>query len=119
ERPFCLPGLERTYGLAFKRFVPLDAGGPITLTALEDGEIDLALLFSTDPHLVTDGLVVLRDDGGLEPAENVTPVVRHEVIDRFGPRVAAVIDRVSARITTTDLQTLDGLVAVLGVSPRA
>ena len=37
ERAYCLPGLRRAYGLRFKAFIPLDAGGPLTLQALEAG----------------------------------------------------------------------------------
>ena len=39
ERAYCLPGLERTYGLRFKAFAPTDAGGPLTLQALVSGQI--------------------------------------------------------------------------------
>src|SRR6266516_4724385 len=37
ERSYCLLGLEQTYGLHFKRFVSLDAGGPLTIEALRSG----------------------------------------------------------------------------------
>ena len=39
ERPYCLPGLRASYGLRFREFVPLDAGGPLTLQALTAGII--------------------------------------------------------------------------------
>src|SRR5207244_12936450 len=48
ERAFCLRGLQRAYGLHFKSFIPLDAGGPLTLQALRAGYITVALLFTTD-----------------------------------------------------------------------
>lgn len=51
ERPFCQPGLEETYGLDFADFVALDAGGPLTKTALQQGEISLGLVFSSDGQL--------------------------------------------------------------------
>ena len=51
-RPFCKPGLEQTYGLSFDGFVPLDAGGPLTKTALKTGKIQLGLIFSSDGSLV-------------------------------------------------------------------
>ncbi len=46
--------------------------------------IDVALLFTTDPAIDTDDLVELADDRHLQPAENVTPLVRTEVVDRWG-----------------------------------
>ena len=81
-RPFCLVGLEQTYGLSFKEFVPLDAGGPLTRSALDHGVIDVAVLFSTDPAI--DEVVELADDRGLQPAENVTPLVRRFVVAQSG-----------------------------------
>ncbi len=97
-RPFCLMGLEQTYGLAFDEFVPLDAGGPLTHAALDKGVIDVAVLFSTDPAI--DDLVELADDRGLQPAENVTPLVRRSVVARWGAPLVEVVDSVSRRLTT-------------------
>ncbi len=53
DRPFCQPGLEETYGLTFSEFRSLDAGGPLTKTALQSGEITLGLVFSSDGALAT------------------------------------------------------------------
>jgi osmoprotectant transport system substrate-binding protein len=50
-RSFCQPGLEKTYGLTFAGFVALDAGGPLTKTALKQGKVQLGLVFSTDSSL--------------------------------------------------------------------
>jgi osmoprotectant transport system substrate-binding protein len=51
ERPFCQPGLEETYGLDVGEFVSLDAGGPLTKTALQQGRIAVGLVFSSDAAL--------------------------------------------------------------------
>jgi osmoprotectant transport system substrate-binding protein len=53
ERPFCQPGLEETYGLTFSEVRSLDAGGPLTKAALQNGEITLGLVFSSDGALST------------------------------------------------------------------
>lgn len=50
-RPFCQAGLEKTYGLHFDSFVALDAGGPLTKTALKQGKVQLGLVFSSDGSL--------------------------------------------------------------------
>lgn len=52
-RPFCQPGLEEVYGIEFDGFVSLDAGGPLTKTALEQGRIQVGLVFSSDGSLST------------------------------------------------------------------
>jgi osmoprotectant transport system substrate-binding protein len=117
-RAYCLPGLKRVYGLRFKAFTPLDAGGPLTLQALEAGYIGVALLFTTDPDIPARHLVVLADERGLQPAENITPLVRRDVIARYGPRLLAVLNRVSARLDTAALRALDARVELAGQAPR-
>ena len=107
---YCLLGLKQVYGLRFRVFIPLDAGGPLTLQALQAGDIGVALLFSTDPAITADHLVVLADDRGLQPAENVVPLVRRDAVARYGPRLLAVLDTVSARLTTGSLRALDARV---------
>jgi osmoprotectant transport system substrate-binding protein len=111
-RAYCLPGLKRAYGLRFKTFTPLDAGGPLTLQALEAGYIDVALLFTTDPSIRARHLVILADDRGLQPAENITPLVRRDVIARYGPDLLAVLNKVSALLDTGTLRDLNARVAL-------
>ncbi len=111
NRPFCLEGLRDTYGLEFSSFLPLDTGGPLTVGALEQSAVDVGLLFTTDPRIATSDLVELVDDRALQPAENVTPFVHRDTLRRFGPELAAVIDAVSARLTTAELRALNGRVA--------
>jgi osmoprotectant transport system substrate-binding protein len=117
-RAYCLPGLKRAYGLRFKAFIPLDAGGPLTRQALEAGYIGAALLFTTDPSIRARHLVVLADDRGLQPAENITPLVRRDVIARYGPHLVAVLNRVSALLDTGTLRALNARVERAGQNPR-
>jgi osmoprotectant transport system substrate-binding protein len=106
-RAYCLPGLRQRYGLHFKSFISLDAGGPLTLQALEAGDIDVALLFSTDPSISARHLVVLADDRRLQPAENITPLVSRDVVARYGAGLMAVLNTVSARLDSASLRVLD------------
>jgi osmoprotectant transport system substrate-binding protein len=120
ERPLCLPGLRDRYGITFKSFVRLDTGGVLTRQALTDGQVDVALLFSTDPSLTTGEFVELADDRGLQPAENITPVVHHEVIDRFGDAGAVrALDGVSARLTTEDVRAMNAALRAPGATVAA
>src|SRR5262249_44896527 len=50
-RPFCQLGLEKTYGLRFTDFRSLDAGGPLTKTAIKQGKGNVGLVFSSDGGL--------------------------------------------------------------------
>jgi osmoprotectant transport system substrate-binding protein len=118
-RPLCLGGLERTYGLSFKDFIPLDPGGPETVAALTGGEIDVALLFTTNPRISREGLVVLEDDKRLQPPENVVPVIRSVVAQRHGASLQRAIDSVTERLTDDSLRRLNESVELDGLSPEA
>ncbi|MEX2275982.1 MAG: ABC transporter substrate-binding protein [Actinomycetota bacterium] len=107
QRPTCLPGLERVYGLRFAGFISLDVGGPITSAALADGVVDAALLFTTDADVRVEDFVLLDDDRHLQPRQNIVPVVRPEVVQRFGSEAVDIIDAVSRRLTTRDLSLMD------------
>jgi osmoprotectant transport system substrate-binding protein len=52
-RPFCQPGLEKTYGVHFTGFKSLDAGGPLTRAAIQQGKVQIGLVFSSDPALAS------------------------------------------------------------------
>ena len=119
ERPDCLPGLRREYGLRFRTFAALDAGGPLTKQALESGDIGVALLFTTDPAIQARHLVELADNRGLQPAENVIPVLRRATADLYGAGLLAALDAVSARLSTAALAALDAQVELDGRDPRA
>jgi len=117
RRPSCLPGLESTYGIEFGDTVlTLDAGGSRTVAALAQGTIDVALLFTSDGAIELKDFVLLKDDLGLQPAENVTPVVRQDAIERF-PGLAGAVNAVSALLTTEDLRAMNAEVAS-GAAPR-
>ena len=119
QREYCLLGLERSYGLHFESFAPTDAGGPLTRQALVSGQIDVGLLFSTDPSITAQHLVVLADDRSLQPAENITPLVSRQATARYGPRLLATLDAVSARLSTDTLRSLDARVELLGQDPAS
>jgi osmoprotectant transport system substrate-binding protein len=119
DRPLCLPGFEKIYGLRFAAFLPLDAGGPLTLQALRSVTVDAALVFTSDGVVERDGLVILEDDRHLQPTENVTPMVRTETLRRIGPSLTEAMNAVSARLTTDELRAMNAEVAVDGRSPSA
>jgi len=103
-RPFCLPGLEKTYGLKFKAFKPLDVAGPLTKTALSNGDVDIALLFSSDGAVTARNFVILEDDKHLQNADNVVPAIR---TTKLNSEIRSLWNAISAKITTADLQKLN------------
>jgi osmoprotectant transport system substrate-binding protein len=93
-------GLRDVYGLNFKDFVSLDAGGTLTMTALTNGQIQAGDLFSTDPGLHANHLVALVDDKNLFAAENVAPLIKSA---KQNDTIKKTLDAVSAKLTTDDL----------------
>src|SRR5207248_9144479 len=109
QRPFCIQGLERVYGILFDDFTPLDVGGPQTIAALKADEVQIGLLFSTDPSIERNGFVPLIDDKHLQNAENVTPVIRSA---KLNDGIRGLLDAVSARLSTATLTRLVGRVVI-------
>jgi len=105
-RPLCLEGLQDVYKLEFARFKPMPTRG-VTAAELDSGEIDVGMLDTTNPHLIGNDLVLLEDDRRLQPAENVVPVIRREILDVYGPALVSLVNSVSAQLTTTDLTRLN------------
>ncbi len=117
QRSLCEPGLEGAYGIDFASFVPLDQSGTLTTDALVRGVVDVALIFTTSSEIVRNRFVLLRDDRHLQPAENVTPVIREDTLERFGPGLVAAIDAVSNKLTTDELRDLNAQVEIRGRAP--
>ena len=111
QRPFCLAGLKNAYGILFDDFLPLDVGGPQTVEALTSNEVQIGLLFSTDPRIEENGFVRLIDDKELQNAENITPVIRSEELN---DEVRTALDAVSARLSNEDVTALVGKVVIDG-----
>jgi len=109
ERQQGVVGLESLYGLTFKEFVPLDAGGPLTLAALENGDVEVANLFSTDSAITTNDLVTLEDTKNLFLSENIVPIIRE---DKSSDTVEEALNAVSAALTTENLTEYLAMVQV-------
>jgi osmoprotectant transport system substrate-binding protein len=109
QRAFCLLGLRDVYGVDPGEFVPLSDDARVA--ALRDGEINVALLFSTQPVIADEGWVVLEDDRGLIPAENVAMAIRSGIVEEYGDDLVSVINEVTAALTTEVLTTLNGRLA--------
>jgi osmoprotectant transport system substrate-binding protein len=99
-----LPGLKDVYGVTFGEFRKLDAGGPLTINALKNGQIDAADIFTTDPSIAANDFVVLEDPKDLYAAQNVLPLINTA---KATDGVKAVLNAVSAKLTTDDLIDLN------------
>jgi osmoprotectant transport system substrate-binding protein len=96
-RPTGLPGMKKIYGLEFKSFKSLDAGGPLTINALKKGQVQAADVFSTDPNIPANNWVVLEDPKFLFAAQNVVPLISKA---KATATVSDALNAVSAKLTT-------------------
>lgn len=106
ERPYGIPGLEKLYGITDIKFVATgDSGGPLTLKALLDGDVDVADIYSTTPSIVDNNLVTLEDPENLIAAQNVVPLINEK---KATDKVEDILDKISDLLTTEDLLELNG-----------
>ena len=118
NRPFCQQGLKNTYGITFKDFKPLDAGGPLTVAALEGKQIDVGLLFTSDPGIVAKGFVLLEDDKHLQLSDNIAPVVRDELLAKDDGTIKKLLNSISAKLSQDELNGLNKQVSVDKKDPK-
>jgi osmoprotectant transport system substrate-binding protein len=96
-------------------FRALDAGGPLTKAALENGDIQIGLLFSSDGAIAANEWVALEDDADLQPADNFVPAIRD---DACNDEIVAVLDAVNAELTVEDMQAAVAAVSIDGDNPE-
>ncbi|SEB79822.1 osmoprotectant transport system substrate-binding protein [Paramicrobacterium humi] len=103
ERPYGPTGLTDVYGVPADNlaFTPInDSGGPLTVSALVDGTVNVADIFSTTPAIAENDFVTLKDPKNLILPQNVLPLVNKKVVtDELTSTLAAV----SKKLTTEDL----------------
>ena len=104
QRPDGIPGLQKTYNCTFKEFRSLDAGGPLTVGALKNGDVQAADLFTTDASIPANDFVVLDDPKSNFAAQNVVPLINKA---KANDTVKQVLNGVSAKLTTEGLTALN------------
>jgi osmoprotectant transport system substrate-binding protein len=115
ERTYCIEGLREVYGIDFEDFRPLDTGA-LTVAALQSGEVDVALLFSTSGVVGARGWVVLEDDKGLQSAENITPLIANEVLN---DEITQALNSLSKEVSTKAITELNARVEAENEDVRA
>lgn len=106
ERPYGPSGLEKFYGFPKARinFIPIDdGGGPLTVQALLDGEVDMADIYTTTPAIVEENLVVLADPKSMIMPQHVVGVLS----DRVPTAADELLNAVQAKLTTEDLISMN------------
>ncbi|MGP5294824.1 glycine betaine ABC transporter substrate-binding protein [Corynebacterium casei] len=103
DRPNGPKGLEETYGVEVG-FVPIeDGGGPLTVKALRDGDVQLAIIYTADPSIESNNLVSLEDTKGLFLSSNVVPLAS----DKVDGQATEIINEIAAAMSPEDLVSLN------------
>jgi osmoprotectant transport system substrate-binding protein len=106
-------GLREVYGVEVD-FTPIeDGGGPLTVKALQDGDIQLAIIYTADPSIEANDLVSLEDNRGLLLASHVVPLASEDIDDA----AAEIINAIGAAMTAAELVTLNGRSVTEQLSP--
>lgn len=111
-----LPGLKKNYGVEFGKYTVTDTGGPVTVNALKNGQIEAADLFTTDPSIAANDFVILEDPKNNFAAQDVLPIINKEEVT---PGVETVLNGISAKLTTDGLGELVSRVQVDKEDPEA
>ncbi|MEE1752067.1 ABC transporter substrate-binding protein [Streptomyces sp. SP18CS02] len=105
QRPYCAPGLRKTYGIDITAVDPKGVGTTQAKQAVQSGQDQMVLTTTTDATLDDFGLVLLADDKHLQNADHIVPVVNRS---RAGaPGVVQALGKLNAVLTTGDLAVLN------------
>jgi glycine betaine/choline ABC-type transport system substrate-binding protein len=98
-----IPGLAKNYGVTFSSYKVLDTGGPVTVAALKNGQVDAADLFTTDPSIAANNFVILADPKSDFAAQNVLPIINKA---KATDGVKKILNAISAKLDTPGLGAL-------------
>lgn len=115
DRRVGLPGLKSLYDVVFGDFKSVDLGGPLTVGGLNNGDLDVGLMFTTQPAIAENGFVSLEDPNSMSLAENIVPIIRE---DRTSALVEETLNALSAKLTTEDLIQMNRDVEVEKLDPE-
>ncbi|WP_405901299.1 ABC transporter substrate-binding protein [Streptomyces sp. NBC_00727] len=105
QRPYCAPGLKKTYGIDITAVDPKGVGTTQAKQAVQSGRDQMVLTTTTDATLDDFGLVLLADDKHLQNADYLVPVVNRSRAGGEGVRKA--LGKLNTVLTTQDLARLN------------
>jgi glycine betaine/choline ABC-type transport system substrate-binding protein len=115
QRPDCLLGVEKTYGLKFKKFLASESKYEV----LDKGQADVAFVFTTDANLATNKYVVLDDDKHLFPPYHISFMVKDDVLKKLGPNAEKVVVQAQTPLTDKVMRELNSRVDLDKKTPKA
>lgn len=106
--PVCAAAIKTAYGIDLSNALPLSACDQPMVNALTAGTIQVGELCSTQPDIVQNGWVLLTDDKQTQPADNLAPLVRNDLLAKVDKAsFEQILNGISAKMTTADLTKLN------------
>ncbi len=115
EREDGYDALCKVYDLNFKETMDLDIG--LKYQAINQGKIDVMVIFTTDGQLTASDVVVLEDDLQFYPSYLCGNVIRNEVLEKY-PELKDVFQKLSGIISDSDMAKMNYAVETEGKEPR-
>ncbi|ODA90746.1 glycine/betaine ABC transporter [Leifsonia xyli subsp. xyli] len=104
-RPYGILGLKSAYGVTATLKPISDSGGPLTVAALKNGDVQLANIYTATPAIKDNDFVTLKDPKNLIAAQNIVPLISAK---KASATVKEVLNKVSAELITDDLIAMNG-----------
>jgi osmoprotectant transport system substrate-binding protein len=113
DNPVCGPALKDVYGIDISTLdtESLDPCSPAIAEALNNSAIDVAQVCTTQAEIASFNFVLIEDDGGMAPAQNLVPVMTQELADAGGDTLANALNAVTELLTTEELTDLNAKIA--------
>jgi osmoprotectant transport system substrate-binding protein len=110
-------GMKSVYGVGGFRFTPLQF--PARYEALDTGRVDVLAVFTTEGQLSAGDYQVLDDPRNLFAFQNLAPVIRRDLVRKYGTRLTQPLDELSGRLTTNVMREMNAAVDLEGKKPAA
>jgi osmoprotectant transport system substrate-binding protein len=110
-------GLRSVYGVDKFRFVPLLF--PARYPSLDKGRVDVLAVFTTEGQLSAGRYRVLSDPRNLFAFQNLAPVIRRDLVRKYGAKLTEPLDRLTVRLTTEVMRRMNAAVDLKGQKPAA
>ncbi len=115
EREDGYDALCEAYDLNFKETMDLDIG--LKYQAINQGKIDVMVIFTTDGQLTASDVLVLEDDKQFYPSYLCGNVIRTEVLEKH-PELEAVFQKLTGIISDSDMAQMNYEVETEGKEPE-
>ncbi|HEX5039313.1 MAG TPA: glycine betaine ABC transporter substrate-binding protein [Candidatus Limnocylindria bacterium] len=113
DNPVCGPALNDVYGIDISTLdtESLNPCSPEIAEALNNSAIDVAQVCTTQAEIAAFNFVLMEDDGGMAPAQNLVPVLTQDLADAGGDTLADALNAVTELLTTEELTNLNQQIA--------